>query len=118
VRAEKNPRLRESLIFHFVNSNAAQAGDVKKVAEVLLKELAPMPPYEKWFANGNKTVNLSWTVGQGELFSGLTGYLKSHGFKAVGPEDQGVATYEATINKPAAARASRCAKAAPTSSRR
>ncbi len=102
VRAEKNPRLRESLIFHLVNSNAAQTGDVKKVADALLKELAPMqPPYEKWFANGNKTVNLSWTVGQGEFFKGFTDYLKSHGFKAVGPENQGgVSTYEATINKP------------------
>ncbi|MDP1915674.1 MAG: hypothetical protein Q8L14_05495 [Myxococcales bacterium] len=101
VRAEKNPRLRETLIFHLVNSSAAQTGEPKKVADALLKELAPMqPPYEKWFANGNKTVNLSWTVGEGEFFKGFTDYLKGHGFKAVGPENQGVATYEATINKP------------------
>lgn len=101
VRAEKNPRLRESLIFHLANSSAAQTGEPKKVADALLKELAPMqPPYEKWFANGNKTVNLSWTVGEGEFFKGFTDYLKSHGFKAVGPENMGVGTYEATINKP------------------
>ncbi|MBE2250237.1 MAG: hypothetical protein IAE78_11890, partial [Myxococcus sp.] len=102
VRAEKNPRLRESLIFHLANSSAGQTGDVKKVADALLKELAPMqPPYEKWFANGNKTVNLAWTVGEGEFFKGFTSYLKSKGFKAVGPENQhGVSTYEGTFNKP------------------
>lgn len=102
VRAEKNPRLRESMIFHLVNSKAAQTGEPKKIADALLKELAPMsPPYEKWFANGNKTVNLSWTVGQGEFWGGFTKYLKDHGFKPVGAENQyGVSTYEATINKP------------------
>jgi hypothetical protein len=103
VRAEKNPRLRENLIFHLANSKAAQAGEPKKVADALLKELAPMqPPYEKWFANGNKTVNLSWTVGGGgEFWGGFTKYLKDHGFKPVGAENQhGVTTYEATINKP------------------
>lgn len=102
VRAEKNPRLRESMIFHLVNSKAAQTGEPKKVADALLKELAPTsPPYDKWFANGKNTVNLSWTVGQGEFWGGFTKYLKDHGFKPVGAENQyGVSTYEATINKP------------------
>jgi hypothetical protein len=107
VRAEKNPRLRESLIFHLSNSKAAQSGEVKKVADTLLKELAPMsPPYDKWFANGKNTVNLSWTVGQGEFWTGFTSYLKSHGFKPVGAENQyGVSTYEAIVNKPEIGRA-------------
>ncbi|MBM4781483.1 MAG: hypothetical protein GQE15_27720 [Archangiaceae bacterium] len=102
VRAEKNPRLRESMIFHLVNSKAAQTGEPKKIADALLKELAPTsPPYDKWFANGKNTVNLSWTVGQGEFWGGFTKYLKDHGFKPVGAENQyGVSTYEATINKP------------------
>jgi hypothetical protein len=102
VRAETDPRLRESLIFHLSNSSAAQSGPVKAIADALMSQLAPMkPPYEKWFANGNKTVNLSWTVGEGEFWKGFTGYLKAHGFRPVGAESQhGVSTYEATINKP------------------
>ncbi|GMU61977.1 MAG: hypothetical protein AMXMBFR34_37400 [Myxococcaceae bacterium] len=102
VRAETDPRLRENLIFHLSNAPAAQAGDVKAISDRLLKELAPTkPPYDKWFANGNKTVNLSWTVGQGEFWKGFTNYLKQHGFKAVGAENQyGVTTYEAKITKP------------------
>jgi hypothetical protein len=102
VRAETDPRLRENLIFHLSNSEAAKSPEVKAVSDKLLKELAPTsPPYDKWFANGKKDVNLSWTVGHGEFFKGFTDYLKSHGFKAVGAENQGgVSTYEATINKP------------------
>ncbi|MFO0601310.1 MAG: hypothetical protein U0228_38735 [Myxococcaceae bacterium] len=102
VRAETDPRLRESLIFHLSNSEAAKSADVKAVSDVLLKQLAPTsPPYDKWFANGKKEVNLSWTVGQGEFWKGFTGYLKSHGFKAVGTESEyGTTVYEATINKP------------------
>ncbi|MEW6431722.1 MAG: hypothetical protein AB1730_09445 [Myxococcota bacterium] len=102
VRAETDPRLRENLIFHFANAPAAQSGEVKALADVLMKDLAPSkPPYDKWFANGNKTVNLAWTVGQGEFWKGFTNYLKQNGFKPVGPENQyGVSTYEATINKP------------------
>jgi hypothetical protein len=102
VRAETDPRLRENLIFHLSNAPAAQAGEVKAIADTLLKQLAPMsPPYEKWFANGNKTVNLSWTVGEGEFWKGFTNYLKQNGFKAVGAENQhGVTTYEGTFNQP------------------
>jgi len=102
VRAETDPRLRENLIFHLANAPAAQSGEVKAVADALMKELAPTsPPYDKWFANGNRTVNLSWTVGQGEFWKGFTNYLKAHGFKPVGPENQyGVSVYEAKINKP------------------
>ncbi|MBI3180884.1 MAG: hypothetical protein HYZ28_01935 [Myxococcales bacterium] len=102
VKAETDPRLRENLIFHLANSPAAQTGEVKAIADVLMKELAPTtPPYEKWFANGNKTVNLSWTVGQGEFWKGFTNNLKQNGFRAVGPENQhGTTVYEKTTNKP------------------
>ena len=102
VRAEVDPRLRENLIFHLSNSQAAQSGETKAISDVLLKQLAPTsPPYDKWFAAGNKTVNLSWTVGQGEFWKGFTAFLKTNGFKAVGAENEyGVSTYEATINKP------------------
>lgn len=102
VRADPDRRLRENLVFHFANSAVAQTAKGKEVSAVLMKDLAPMtPPYEKWFANGNKTVNLSWTVGQGEFWKGFTNNLKNAGFKPVGAENQyGVTTYEKTVNKP------------------
>jgi hypothetical protein len=102
IRAETNPRIREAAIFHLSNSEAAKTGPTKAVADALLKELAPTkPPYEKWFANGNKTVNMSWTVGQGEFMKGFANKLKADGFVAVGPENgYGPRTYEKTVNKP------------------
>jgi hypothetical protein len=102
VRAETDPRLRETMIFHLSNSEAAKSGPAKPVSDALMKELAPLsPPYEKWFAGGNKTVNLSWTVGQGGFMKGFADNLKGAGFKPVGTENSyGVNTYEKTVNKP------------------
>jgi hypothetical protein len=101
IRAETNPRVRETAIFHLSNSKSAETGPTKAVAATLLKELAPTkPPYEKWFANGNNTVNMSWTVGQGEFWKGFTNKLKADGFKPVGQESEyGTSTYEKTVNK-------------------
>ncbi|MBM4380761.1 MAG: hypothetical protein FJ086_15900, partial [Deltaproteobacteria bacterium] len=101
VRGETDPRLRENMVFHLANSEVAKAGKGKAVAGALMTQLAPTkPPYEKWFANGNKTVNLSWTVGQGEFFKGFTQNLKNAGFKPVGTEGNGTGTYEKTVNRP------------------
>lgn len=102
VKAETDTRLRENLVFHLSNAEATKSPEVKAISDVLVKTMTPTsPPYDKWFANGNKTVNLAWTVGEGEFWKGFTSYLKNNGFKAVGGENQhGVSTYEATINKP------------------
>lgn len=101
VRTEQDPRLRETHIFHLSNSDVAKAGKGKAVAAALMEQLAPTkPPYEKWFAGGNKTVNLSWTVGQGEFFKGFVQNLKNAGFKAVGTEGSSTGTYEKTVNRP------------------
>jgi hypothetical protein len=101
ARGEPDARLRENLVFHLANSPVAKAGKGKAVADALMSQLAPSkPPYEKWFAGGNKTVNLSWTVGQGEFFKGFAQNLKNAGFKPVGPEGAGTGTYEKTVNKP------------------
>ena len=101
VRAEPDTRLRENLVFHLANSEVAKSGKGKAVAAALMEQLSPTkPPYEKWFAGGNKTVNLSWTVGQGEFFKGFTDNLKAAGFKPVGTEGTGSGTYEKTVNRP------------------
>lgn len=102
VRTEPNKFAREVAIFHLSNSAAAETSPVKKVAESLMKELTPTtPPYEKWFANGNRTVNMQWTVGEVEFWKNFVGGLKRDGFKPVGPENQhGISTYEKTFNEP------------------
>jgi hypothetical protein len=103
AKGETDRRLRESMVFHLSNSAPAQRpGPVKEASEQLMETLAPMnPPYDKWFANGNKKVDLSWTVGQGEFWKPFTDGLKAKGFKAVGVENQyGATTYEKTFNKP------------------
>ncbi len=102
VKNETNPRLQESMVFHLGNSESAKAPSVKAISDPLMKLIAPtQPPYEKWFAGNNKTVSLSWTVGQGEFWKGFTNNLKEAGFKPVGAENEyGVTKYERTINKP------------------
>jgi hypothetical protein len=101
VKAETNVQLKENLSFHLSNSAAAQLPDVKPIADTLLKTMTPTaPPYEKWFAGGNKTVNLAWTVGQGEFLTGFNNFLKQNGFKEQGPAVGGVQKFETTINKP------------------
>lgn len=102
VRAETNPRLRETLIFHLSNSEAAKTSPVKEVSGRLMVELAPLtPPYSRWFANGNKTVNVAFTVGRTEFWKGFTTKLKEAGFQVVGPENQyGVTAYEKKMTKP------------------
>jgi hypothetical protein len=98
---ETDPRLRETLIFHLSNAPAARTPEGKAVSDRLLGALAPTkPPYDKWFANGKNTVNLSWTVGQGEFLKGFTAQLERNGFKQVGTPALGVSTYEATLRQP------------------
>ncbi len=101
VRAEDSARLRQTMIFHFTNSPSGKTPTAQAVAQSLAAALAPVsPPYEKWFANGNDTVTLAWTVGRGQFRQGFVDSLKQHGFTAVGAEPAfGVATYEATIDK-------------------
>jgi hypothetical protein len=102
ARSEQHKPLRDSMIFNLHNSDLARTGDAKKISDELMNKLAPLyPPYDKWFADGNKTVNLEWTVGEGEFWKGFVNNLKQNGFKAVGAESEyGVSYYEKTVNKP------------------
>lgn len=97
VRAEPDQRLKENLAFHLSNSPAAQAGEAKKVADALVSTFAPTtPPYEKWFANGNKTVKLDWQVGD-EFLAGFNSKLTRAGWKETAP-NSGV--FQKTFNDP------------------
>lgn len=102
VKAETVPQLKDSMIFHLHAAGAARTPEVKAISDEMMRDLAPLyPPYDAWFANGNKGVNLSWTVGEGEFWKGFTNKLKSDGFRPVGAENEhGVSTYEKAVNKP------------------
>jgi len=80
VKAETNPVLRESMIFNAHLVSDSLAPEMKATANSLMRELAPLePPYEKWFANGNNTVNIDVSVGQG--FTGHEKIWENNGFK-------------------------------------
>lgn len=97
VRAEPDQRLKENLIFHLSNSPAAQTGEAKQVADALLVHLAPLsPPYEKWFANGNKTVKLDWQIGD-EFVKGFQSMLTRAGWKETA---QGSGVFTKAFNEP------------------
>jgi hypothetical protein len=99
VKAEPNQRLKESLVFHLSNSPATQAGEAKQVASALLTTIAPLtPPYEKWFANGNKTVKLDWQVGD-DFYTGFKSNLSRAGWKETAA---GSGVYTKTFNDPVA----------------
>ncbi len=97
IRNEPDQRLKENLIFHLSNSPLAKAGPAKEVAARLMDQLAPLkPPYEKWFANGNKTVKMDWQVGD-EFIAGFNGKLTSAGWKET---SAGSGTFQKTFNEP------------------
>ncbi|HEY3452885.1 MAG TPA: hypothetical protein VGK67_41470 [Myxococcales bacterium] len=102
AKSEQHKPLRDSLIFNLHNSDLSKTGDAKKISDELMNKLAPLyPPYDKWFTGSNRTVNMEWTVGEGQFFKGFTNNLKENGFKAVGAESEyGVSYYEKTVNKP------------------
>lgn len=79
---ETNPALRDSMIFnlHAIKDKLTPA--MKQVSDSFVNEMAPThPPYEEWFKDGNRTLNVSWTSGQGEEFiSGTRALLEKQGF--------------------------------------
>jgi hypothetical protein len=81
VENEPLQPLRESMVFSLHRSDLARTGETKKISDELMREIAPLyPPYDKWFANGGKTVNMEWTVGEGQFWNGFTNIFKKYGF--------------------------------------
>jgi len=101
ARGESLTPLRDSMIFNLHKSDLARTGETKQVSDELMNGLAPLyPPYEKWFAGDNKTVNLEWTVGQGEFWKGFCAHLQREGFELVGAENEhGVTYFEKTAER-------------------
>jgi subtilisin-like proprotein convertase family protein len=87
--AEKNPVLRDSMIFNLMRAKDGLTTSMKDKVEDLAELVAPTrPPYDKWFEGGNDTLNISWTCGQGEDFMGGTiEMLEKEGFVKEDPSN-------------------------------
>jgi len=97
IQAEPDKRLQASMAFHLANSPLAQSGEVKRVADGLMSTVAPAkPPYDKWFANGNNTVNMDWQVGD-EFIDGFKRSIAAKGWKET---SAGSGVYEKAFNEP------------------
>jgi subtilisin-like proprotein convertase family protein len=85
--AEQNPVLRDSMIFNLMRAKDGLTTSMKDKVEDLAEQVAPTrPPYDKWFANGNDTLNITWTCGQGEdFFGGTIEMLEKEGFTKEDP---------------------------------
>src|SRR5690606_38061850 len=61
LKAETNPVLRDSMLWQLARVADTLPAGVKATAKDLVREIAPLsPPYEKWFADGNDTLNVAW----------------------------------------------------------
>ncbi|MBI5495283.1 MAG: hypothetical protein HY904_09645 [Deltaproteobacteria bacterium] len=86
LKAETNPILRDSMTWNLARVSSSLPADLKALAQPLVDQLAPRsPPYDEWFKNGNRTLNVSWSTGEDEeFFPGYVDMLKDRGFTPEG----------------------------------
>ena len=100
LEQETHPVLRDSMIFNLHGEKNQLSEAARALANHYMRELAPLsPPYDVWFADGNRTIKISWTAGLGSegFYAGTVHLLKQEGFEARGRERRlGPATYERT----------------------
>ncbi|MEW5853653.1 MAG: hypothetical protein AB2A00_33060 [Myxococcota bacterium] len=103
LKAETNPILRDSMVWNLSRVSGSLPTALKAVAQPLVDGMAPKsPPYDDWFKNGNKTLNVSWTTGPDEeFFPGTIELLKKQGYTADGAvPSRGPATMVKTYRRP------------------
>lgn len=100
IGQETNPLLKDSMIFNLHRLKGSLPVSLQPQIEKLRETSAPThPPYEKWFADGNKTVNIDWSVGVGEGFlEDNVAHLKRKGFSVV-EQRNGYPIMEKTVQK-------------------
>lgn len=98
TQKETSPLLAETMAFQLGRSAAAQnKGPVRDLAQELIAQTTQVkPPYEKIFANGNKTLAMEWALGGAEFMSGFAQALKLDRFKPVGTDRVGNSVLERT----------------------
>jgi hypothetical protein len=85
LQRETNPLLRDSMVMNLdrLRSNLPQALR-ERIDTIKGAHDVAQPPYEKWFADGNDTVKVDWSVGHGEGFlEDNVAHLKRRGFEVV-----------------------------------
>jgi subtilisin-like proprotein convertase family protein len=87
LNAETDPTLRDSMIWNLHNIRGSLPASMQDKIADLVDQIAPTsPPYDDWFANGNDTLNVSWTTGADEeFFSGTVELLGKKGFTKEDP---------------------------------
>ena len=103
VKAEQNPILRDSMIWNLSRVAKDLPASLKPTADALVAEMAPAkPPYDEWFKDGNKTLNISWRTGADEeFFPGAKELLEQRGFKPEGDvPPRGPAVFTKTMTRP------------------
>ncbi|TNE48946.1 MAG: hypothetical protein EP343_13770 [Deltaproteobacteria bacterium] len=100
IQNETNPLLKDSMVFNLHRLKDKLPASIGSEIDSIREAHAPTkPPYEKWFADGNNTVNVDWSVGIGEGFlEDNVAHLKSKGFKVV-EERNGYPVMEKTYEK-------------------
>jgi hypothetical protein len=89
VQKETNPILRDSLIFNMQLAKPNLSAQQKDVTNRFMRDVAPLsPPYEKWFANGNKNLNVEVNI-MGEFFDEEVKAYERNGFKKVSSDWSG-----------------------------
>ncbi|MBI5495247.1 MAG: hypothetical protein HY904_09460 [Deltaproteobacteria bacterium] len=84
IKKETNPGLRDHMSFHLHGLRDTLATpEQKAIVDDAYKAFAPTaPPYDQWFANGNKTLNVVCHTG-GEFYESEIGAWKRDGFSVV-----------------------------------
>lgn len=89
IEKETNPILRDSLIFNMHLAKPGLSTEQKDVSNKFMREVAPLtPPYEGWFKNGNKNLNVEVNI-MGEFFAEETKAYERKGFKKVSEDYSG-----------------------------
>ncbi|EFK95223.1 conserved hypothetical protein, partial [sediment metagenome] len=93
LKAEKNPVLRESMVFNLYYAKELFAENQQAKIDELYEIIAPSkPPYTKWFKDGKKDLKISWRSGTGDhandefLKRDSDALIQYHGFKMVTDE--------------------------------
>ncbi len=83
IKEEKNPGLRDHMSFHLHALKETVPGEAqKKAINDAFEAFAPLyPPYDQWFANGNRQLNVVCHTG-GEFFKSEVETWKSKGYVA------------------------------------
>jgi hypothetical protein len=86
---EDHPLLRDSMAMNLDRLQGALPSSLRERADALVAAShVTHPPYEKWFADGNNTVNIAMSNGAGEGFlEDNVKYFEGIGFKRVGGTD-------------------------------